>query len=63
MIKVHSRTLYVSGTMADALFTMISIEQRVKLVYVGKKKSQDNEREYKAFELYTEEEVALKAYA
>lgn len=50
---------YVSGTMASALFAVVELGCRVKLVFNGYKVAL-NGNEYKDYELYVEDEMQLK---
>jgi hypothetical protein len=60
LVKVHGEHKYVSGAVVDGLFALVSVGMQVKLVFVGTKLTADTEREYKDFELYTEQAVELK---
>lgn len=51
---------YVSGTVVDDLFKIVEVGARVKVVFGGLQKSNDGDKVYKCFELYTEEAVEFK---
>lgn len=58
VIRTDAGIFRVSGAMTDDLFGLLEVSKRVKLVYCGKKRSsKDSDREYKVYELYTEEAV------
>lgn len=61
MIKTHGANVkYVSGAMTDDLFAMLDSGSKVKLIFIGMQPVHDSDREYKLFELYTEEEIEFK---
>lgn len=59
-IKARGQILTVSGTVLNDLFALLADETKVKLVFLGKKSTQASGREYKDFELYTQEAVEFK---
>lgn len=61
MVRVASGEIkYASGVMINDLFCCLKPGVKVKLVCLGTVKIENTDREYKKYELYTEEQVELK---
>lgn len=61
LIKTGRKVIVsVSGAVADGLFDLVKHGDKIKCVYLGRRKSRDSDQEYKDYELYTEEEIQLK---
>ncbi len=54
-VKTRTETYYVSGTIANSLFTMLAPGTKIKLVFKGRKPCQGMvDLTYKTYELFTE---------
>lgn len=58
--KVRKKIHYLSGVQLNDLFDMIPFDTIVKIVFKGRKPNKDGTREYKTFEVFTEEVIEFK---
>ena len=59
-IKTADGTFYVSGAMVNDLFSIVDAGTQVKLVFDGKKTSNESGNQYKVFELFAEQVIEFK---
>lgn len=61
MIRTRGKDIkYLSGTIINDLFSVVPPETKVKIKFLGMKKSKTTDRSFKEFEVYTEEEIAFR---
>ena len=58
-IEARDIYFYVSGSMLNDLFTAVKEGDRVRLVFLGRKRT-ENDRELKVFELYSDKTTAFR---
>lgn len=59
-IQTRTQVYYVSGTLTNDLFALLSEGQSIKLVFEGKQDCANSDHSYKVYKLYTEEAVVFK---
>lgn len=59
-VKVGPNIVFISGTVLNDLFALLKDDTKVKVVYLGKQRTQDGAKEFKKFELYTQEAIEFK---